>query len=181
MYNLDQLFIEFSKDISIKLNSDIFETGLFNIIGLIGIVSFNLKNFLGSILKDRSETISTSIENAQNKLFDAQARLEEAKKQLNQIDLVIDEIKNETILMQETLLESEVQHINQEITIYFDRAFTIFQSTQNQVFLEIKNKIIALTLDRLLSQAKVSLLTMESAVSLNDRIINNLNFEGDSL
>lgn len=179
MYNFGQLLKDFFQDNSIQLNSDIYEVGLINIIGLIGIVSFALNDFLGSLLRERNTTITSSIENAENKLRTAELRLIEAKKQLNQIDLVIAEIKNETLSKKKTLLEFHASKIKEEVKVYFDRSLSIFRTTQRQIFLDIKQRITTLTLQRVLSQAKDSLFTYETALSLTDRAINNL--EGDFL
>jgi len=66
----------------IGLNLDILETGVLNILALLVILFYASKDFVGSILEERRATIVKSIENAEERLIEAQNRLIEAKKQL---------------------------------------------------------------------------------------------------
>jgi F-type H+-transporting ATPase subunit b len=97
MENFDQIFTLLAEHEGIGLNLDILETGLLNIIALIAILFFTGRDFLGSLLEERKTTIVKSVQDAEDRLNEAQKRLDEAQKQLNQANLVISEIKNETV------------------------------------------------------------------------------------
>ena len=130
------------------MNLDILETGVLNIIALVGILIYVGGSFLGSILEDRKNTIVRDIQNAEERLSEANKRLSEAQKQLVQTNVLINQIKNETIATKKTLLQSEVNKSKKELTIRFNRALAGFQTKENQVFFEIKQQIIFLVLKR---------------------------------
>ena len=97
MENFNQIFTLLAEEEGISLNLDILETGLLNILALLGILIYTGRDFLGSLLEERKTTIVKSVQDAEDRLNEAQKRLTEAEKQLSQANLVISEIKNETI------------------------------------------------------------------------------------
>jgi F-type H+-transporting ATPase subunit b len=97
MENFDQIFTLLAEHEGIGLNTDILETGLLNILALVGILIYTGRDFLGSLLEERKTTIVKGVQDAEDRLNEAQKRLSEAEKQLNQANLVISEIKNETV------------------------------------------------------------------------------------
>ena len=97
MVNFNQIFTLIAENNeNIKLNTDLLETGIFNIIALVGILTYTGKDFLGSILQKRKNTIVTSVQDAEERLNEANRRLSEAQKQLSQAHVVISDIQNET-------------------------------------------------------------------------------------
>jgi F-type H+-transporting ATPase subunit b len=107
MENFDQIFTLLAEHEGIGLNLDILETGLLNILALVAILIYTGRDFLGSLLEERKTTIVKGVQDAEDRLNEAQKRLSEAEKQLNQANLVISEIKNETIATKKVLLESD--------------------------------------------------------------------------
>jgi len=97
MENFDQIFTLLANHEGIGLNLDILETGLLNIIALVAILIFTGRDFLGSLLEERKTIIVKSVQDAEDRLNEAQKRLSEAQKQLNQANVVISEIRNETV------------------------------------------------------------------------------------
>ena len=97
MENLDQIFTLLAENENITLNLDIFETGLINITALIVILVYVGRDFLGSALETRKNEIITSVQDAEERLLEGYRRLNEAKKQLSQAQIVIDEIKTDTL------------------------------------------------------------------------------------
>lgn len=179
MENFDQIFTLLAEDKGITLNTDILETGLINILALVAILSYNAKGFLGSFLEERKVTILKSVEDAENRLSEAQKRLEEAQKQLNQANLVISEIKHETITTKKILLESDIFQAKKDLTVRFDRALATFRSKERQIFLEIKKQIIFLVLNQTFTRAQETFKSKERATALINETINKL--EGDLL
>jgi len=179
MENFNQIFTLLAHEEGIALNLDILETGLLNILALLGILIYTGKDFLGSLLEERKTTIVKSVQDAEDRLNEAQKRLSEAQKQLNQANLVIGEIKNETIATKKVLLESDAYDAKKDLKIRFDRALATFRSKERQIFLEIKQQIISLVLKRTVIRAQEAFGPKERATALINDTINKL--EGDLL
>jgi F-type H+-transporting ATPase subunit b len=179
MENFDQIFTLLAEHEGIGLNLDILETGLLNIITLVAILIYAGRDFLGSLLEERKTTIVKGVQDAEDRLNEAQKRLSEAEKQLNQANFVISEIKNETIATKKLLLESDAYAAKKDLKIRFERALATFRSKERQIFLEIKQQIIALVLKQTLVRAQETFGPKENATSLINDTINKL--EGDLL
>ena len=179
MENFDQIFTLLAEHKGIGLNTDILETGLLNILTLVGILIFAGRDFLGSLLEERKTTIVKSVQDAEDRLNEAQKRLNEAKKQLDQANLVIGEIKNETIATKKVLLESDASAAKRDLKVRFERALATFRSKERQIFLEIKQQIISLVLKRTVTRAQETFGSKERATALINETINKL--EGDLL
>ena len=179
MENFDQIFTLLAEHEGIGLNTDILETGLINIIALLAILISTGQDFLGSLLEERKTTIVKGVQDAEDRLNEAQKRLTEAQKQLTQANVVISEIKNETIATKKTLLESDASQAKKELTTRFDRALATFRSKERQIFLEIKQQIISLVLQRTLSRAQETFKSKDRSTTLINETINKL--EGDLL
>ena len=179
MENFDQIFTLLAEHEGIGLNLDILETGLLNIIALVAILFFTGRDFLGSLLEERKTTIVKSVQDAEDRLNEAQKRLDEAQKQLNQANLVISEIRNETVTTKKVLLESDAFQAKKDLKIRFERALATFRSKERQIFLEIKQQIISLVLKRTVVCAQETFGPKERATALINDTINKL--EGDLL
>lgn len=179
MENFDQIFTLLAEDEGIGLNLDILETGLLNILALVGILIYTGKDFLGSLLEERKATIVKGVQDAEDRLNEAQKRLNEAEKQLSQANLVISEIKNETIATKKVLLKSDAYEAKKDLKIRFERALATFRSKERQIFVEIKQQIIALVLKRTVIRAQEAFKPKERATALINDTINKL--EGDLL
>ena len=179
MENFNQIFTLLAEEEGISLNLDILETGLLNILALLAILIFTGRDFLGSILEERKTTIVKSVQDAEDRLNEAQKRLSEAEKQLSQANIVIDEIKNETISTKKILLETDAYEAKKDLKIRFERALGAFKSKERQIFLEIKQQIITLVLKRTVIRAQETFSPKERATALINDTIDKL--EGDLL
>ena len=178
MENFDQIFTLLANE-GISLNTDILETGLINILALIAILIYTGRDFLGSLLEERRTTIVKGVQDAEDRLSEAQKRLAEAQKQLNQANLVISEIKNETVSTKKLLLESDAFQAKKDLTVRFERALATFRSKERQIFIEIKQQIISLVLQRTVSRVQETFKSKERATALINETISKL--EGDLL
>ena len=178
MENFDQIFTLLANE-GISLNTDILETGLINILALLAILIYTGRDFLGSLLEERRTTIVKGVQDAEDRLNEAQKRLAEAQKQLNQANLVISEIKNETIVTKKLLLESDAFQAKKDLTVRFERALATFRSKERQIFVEIKQQITSLVLQRTVSRVQETFKSKERATALINDTINKL--EGDLL
>jgi F-type H+-transporting ATPase subunit b len=179
MENFDQIFTLLAEHEGIALNTDILETGLINILVLVAILFSTGRDFLGSVLEERKTTIVKSVQDAEDRLNEAQKRLKEAQKQLSQANLVISEIRNETVSTKKVLLESDAFEAKKDLKIRFERALAAFRSKERQIFLEIKQQIISLVLKRTVVRAQEAFGPKERATALINDTINKL--EGDLL
>jgi len=179
MENFDQIFTLLAEHEGIGLNTDILETGLINILALLAILIYTGRDFLGSLLEERKTTIVKGVQDAEDRLNEAQKRLTEAQKQLNQATLVISEIKNETVSTKKVLLQSDAFQAKKDLTVRFERALATFRSKERQIFLEIKQQIISVVLQRTVNRAQETFNSKERATALINETINKL--EGDLL
>ena len=163
MENFDQIFTLLASE-GISLNTDILETGLINILALLGILIYTGRDFLGSLLEERRTTIVNGVQDAEDRLSEAQKRLAEAQKQLNQATIVISEIKNETVTTKKVLLESDAFQAKKDLTVRFDRALAAFRSKERQIFVEIKQQIISLVLQRTVSRVQETFKSKERQI-----------------
>jgi len=175
----DQNFTLIASNETITLNFDILETGLINIIALIIILVYVGRDFLGSALEQRKNEIITNVQDAEERLNEANRRLNEAQKQLSQANIIIDEIKNDTINTKKMLLKSDVYQSKKDLTTRFNRALATFCSKERQIFLEVKQQIILLVLKRVIVRAQQTFSTKKRATRLINETINRL--EGDLL
>jgi len=178
MENFDQIFTLLANE-GISLNTDILETGLINILALLGILIYTGRDFLGSLLEERRTTIVKGVQDAEDRLSEAKKRLAEAQKQLNQANIVISEIKNEAVATKKTLLESDAFQAKKDLTVRFDRALATFRSKERQIFVEIKQQIISLVLQRTLSRVQETFKSEERSSALINETIDKL--KGDLL
>jgi len=179
MENFDNIFTLVTENGSIGLNLDILETGVINIVALVGILVFTGKDFLGSILEERRTNIIQSLENAENRLKEADRRFNEAQKQLSQANILISKIKREAVESQKILLQSEISQTKKELTLRFSRATTAIRSKERQIFIEIKQQIILLMLKRTVIRVKETFTQNDKATALINETINKL--DGDLL
>ena len=179
MENFDQIFTLLAEQEGIGLNTDILETGVINILALLAILIYTGRDFLGSLLEERKTTIVKGVQDAEDRLNEAQKRLSEAEKQLNQANIVISEIKNETVATKKLLLESDAFQAKKDLKVRFERALATFRSKERQIFLEIKQQIISLVLKRTVIRVQEAFEPKERATALINDTINKL--EGDLL
>ena len=179
MENFTQIFTLLAKHEGISLNLDILETGVLNIIALIGILVYTGRDFLGSILQERKDTIVKSVQDAEDRLSEANRRLSEAQKQLSQAHVVISEIRNKTVTAKTNLLKSDANLTKKELTNRFSRAIAAFRSKERMIFLDVKQQIISLVSKRSAMQAKETFGSDKRASTLIDETIQKL--KGDLL
>lgn len=178
MENFNQIFTLLANE-GISLNTDILETGLINILALLAILIYTGRDFLGSLLEERRTTIVKEVQDAEDRLNEAQKRLVEAQKQLNQANIVISEIKNETITTKKSLLKSDAFQAKKDLTVRFDRALATFRSKERQIFVEIKQQIISLVLQRTVNRVQETFKSKERSSALINETIDKL--KGDLL
>ena len=155
------------------------ETALINILALVAILVYTGRDFLGSLLEERKTDIVQGVQDAEDRLNEANRRLSEAQKQLSQANVVITEIKNETIAAKKVLLESDASQSKKDLATSFSRALATFRAKERQIFLAVKEQIILLVLKRTVMRAQETFGKKDRATELINETINKL--EGDLL
>jgi F-type H+-transporting ATPase subunit b len=152
---------------------------LINILALIAILVYTGRDFLGSLLEERKTDIVQGVQDAEDRLNEANRRLSEAQKQLSQANVVITEIKNETIAAKKVLLEYDASQSKKDLVTSFSRALATFRAKERQIFLAVKEQIILLVLKRTVVRAQKTFGKKDRATALINETINKL--EGDLL
>lgn len=174
MENLNQIFILIAQEKGISLNLDILETGVINIVILIGILIVNGINFLGTILKERKTVIVQNVQDAEDRLTEAQNRLTEAQKQLNQLSVIIAQIQEETFTTKKLMLEADASETQKDLQFRFERALNTFKSKERQIFFEIKDQITSLVLNRTILHVQETFTQEKKAANFINNIIRTL-------
>lgn len=174
MENFNQIFTLIAQEEGIRLNTNILETGVINIIALVGILVYSGNDFLGAFLEERKNTIVESVQDAENRLNEAKNRLDEAKKQLDQSTIIINEIKAETIATKKMMLEADAFDAKKDLKTRFERAINIFKSKERQIFFEIKDQITSLVLSRTVIQVQETFVQDKPAAKLINNTIRTL-------
>ena len=182
MMNFYQIFTLLAENGSFGLNTDILETGVLNIIALVVmLVLFAKENFLPG-LEQRKDSIVSNVESAERTLKTARENLIETKNLLNQVHLVIDEVKHEVTTAKEAFLLNNVAEAKEDLKTRFGRASSVLNLKERQTILEIKQQIISLVLKRMVIRTKQAFEAKNSAVTfLNDSINKLQALEGISL
>ena len=170
MENIDQVFMLIAANEGIRLNLDILESGVVNIVLLVGILVYVGRDFLGSSLEQRQEEIIQAVQDAEEKVLDANNRLTEAQKQLTQAQVIISEIKKETLNTKQVLLKADFKQANQELSIRFSRALATLNSREQQIFSQVKQQIISLALKNVLNQLQNKLSAEKQIVIMDNSI-----------
>nr|AWT38163.1 ATP synthase CF0 subunit I [Proboscia sp.]AWT38216.1 ATP synthase CF0 subunit I [Proboscia sp.] len=174
MENFDQTFILLAQSEGISLNFDILESGLLNIIALVGILIYSGRDFLSPLLEARKNEISSSVEDAQERRDEAFLSWAIAETQLDQVTVLISEITEQTVLIKKSLLKTDVDQSKKDLTVRFGKALTLFRSKEQQIFLEVKQQIISLVLKQTAIRAQQTFAKKESALNLINDAISSL-------
>jgi len=170
MENFNQISTLLDEQRPIGLNFDILESGVFNIACLVGILIYVGRGFLSATLNERQKKIIQNVQDAEEKLISATFRLNEAKKQLAQAQVIIKEIQAETLKTKNILLESTTSQTNEELALRFNRALITLNAKEQQVFSDIKQQIINLALKNLIKQIQLELTPNKQSVLISRSI-----------
>ena len=154
MKTFNQIFTLLAGGENIRLNFDILETGLINVLILVGILVYTGKDFLGSLLEERKTNIVQGVQDAEDRLNEANRRLNEAQKQLSQYTIVTTEMQSRAIDSTLLLFEADAEESKKDLAVRFNRALATFRFKERQIFSEIKQQIITLVLKKVLDGAQ---------------------------
>jgi F-type H+-transporting ATPase subunit b len=155
MVLLNQTLTSFSvllSDLSIGLNGDIFETNVINITILLGGIIYLGSNALSESLSERQQKILGSIQEAEERLKQASARLSESEKQLEQSQLVIASIKTEAEKTAAQVKNTILNDGKNEIERLSAAAKSQIVTIEAKVRKQISDYVVALALRRVTVQ-----------------------------
>lgn len=155
------------------LNTDIFETNIVNLAILwFGLFSF-LKDPLIASLDERKSKIQIAIQEGEEQLEEAKARLQEAEKKSSQLKLVLDPIKVEAENSAKNLKDAILAQGKNDIEAITFRAKGQIFSLENKIKGEIFSHVIDLALKRVQSQLETNL-SQDMQVKIIDANISRL-------
>nr|YP_009774092.1 ATP synthase CFO B subunit subunit I [Caulacanthus okamurae]QIZ74709.1 ATP synthase CFO B subunit subunit I [Caulacanthus okamurae] len=151
MKNLVRIFIIFAEhntEQRISFNSNLLEANVFNILLLLFGLIYVLKQFLGSALSSRQNKVLSAIQESEERLKQANIRLEESEKQLAQTQIVIAQIKQEAELTSQKVRESILEQGKIDIERLVNTSKASITVAENQARQQIQQQIISLAISR---------------------------------
>nr|QVY58369.1 ATP synthase CFO B subunit subunit I [Kappaphycus striatus] len=146
------IFAEHHDQEGIGLNSNFLETNIINILLLLFGLIYLLRQFLGSALMARQAKVLLAIEESEERLKQANIRLEESRKQLAQTQVVIKQIKSEAELTAQKVRESILAQGKLDIERLTMTSKASIASAEGQVKQQIQQQIINLAINKVASQ-----------------------------
>jgi len=152
----------------ISFNTNFLEANVINIVLLLSGLIYVLKQFLGAILSDRQEKVLLSIQEAEERLEQANIRLHESEKQLAQTQVIIAEIIKEAEITAKKVHQSILDQGKLDIDRLTMVSKASIETAENQIRQQIQQQIIALAINRV----KIQLIEQMNS-SMQSKIINN--------
>jgi F0F1-type ATP synthase membrane subunit b/b' len=152
---LNQTLNSFSSqisDLSVSLNTDIFEANLVNLILLDGGIFYLGSNALSASLSERQQKILGSIQESEERLEEAVSRLAESEKQLEQAQLVIESIKTDSQTTAKQVKSAILTDGKAEIERLTSSAKSQITTIEAKVRKQISDYVVALALKRVTLQ-----------------------------
>nr|YP_010156043.1 ATP synthase CF0 B subunit [Cumathamnion serrulatum]QQY85332.1 ATP synthase CF0 B subunit [Cumathamnion serrulatum] len=160
----------------ISFNSNFLEANVLNIVLLLSGLIYVLKQFLGSILSLRQEKILFAINESEERLKQANARLNEAEKQLVQTQIVIDQIIKEAQITAKKVRQSILEQGKCDIERLTLSSKVSIKYAENQVKDQIQQQIISLAITKVTMK-----LQNQMTLAMQVKIIDNniIKLKGD--
>ena len=151
------------EDETFKLNLDIFETNVINLGVLLTGLFIIIKNFFKELLGSRKTKIVLEIENAETSLNDSNKRYLEARKELSQINIVIQAIIDQMESTKQNLVTTKVSQIKDELSKKFNIAIGIIRNREEKIFIDVVKDIYQKALRRVILKLQKQLGTTEQS------------------
>ena len=152
---LNQTLNSFSgqiSDLSISLNTDIFEANLVNLILLGGGIFYLGSNALSASLSERQQKILGAIQKSEERLQEAVAPLAESEKQLEQAQIVIASIKTDAEETAKKVKSTILTDGKAEIERLTASAKSQITTIEAKIRKQISDYVVALALKRVTLQ-----------------------------
>jgi len=136
----------------VRFNSNFLEANVINILLLLFGLIYVLKKFLGSILSERQSKVLFAIQESEERLQQANIRLNEAEKQLAQTQIIIAQIIEEAESTSKKVRQSILEQGKLDIDKLTISSKASVKFAETQVRLQIQQQIIALALKKVSMQ-----------------------------
>jgi len=153
--------------LSLGINPDLFETNVINIAILVALLFNVVGDALKASMLERKEKILSGVNDAEQRLSEATERLQEAKTQLEQSKLIIDKIKSDNKVTKRNITSSGRERAQLELDRQTSTASLAIVTKEQQVLREVKEQVLTLALNRVLTTLKDNL-TLEQHITLLD-------------
>ena len=144
-------------ELSVSFNPDIFEANLVNLVILVSGIVYLGGNALSAVLIERQQKILGAIQEAEERLQQAIARLVESEKQLEQSQIVITSIKTEAETTAKQIKSTILNEGKNEIERLTSAAKSQIVTIEAKVRKQISDYVVALALKRVLLQLEAKL------------------------
>nr|ARW60193.1 ATP synthase CF0 subunit I [Laurencieae sp.] len=165
-----QIFGQELRHAGISLNSNFLEANVVNILLLLFGLIYVLKKFLGSILSERQNKVLFAIRESEERLEQANIRLDEAEKQLNQTQIIINQIIEEAETTAKKVRQSILEQGKSDIDKLTLSSKASVKFAETQVRLQIQQQITALAIKKV----RVELQNQMTSVVQNQIIDQNI-------
>jgi F-type H+-transporting ATPase subunit b len=160
-------------DLSVAVNTDIFESNVINITILLGGIIYLGSNALSSALDERQQKIVGSIQEAEERLNQAISPLSESEKQLAQAQLIVDSINADAKTTAQQVKSAILADGKTEIERLTSSAKAQIKTIESKVRKQISEYVVALALKRVTLQLEGKL-NSDLQQQLIDRNISKL-------
>lgn len=151
MQNFDQSFTLFAY---IKLNPDILDTGLINIVLLVAFLIYAIKEPLQELLEERQKKIDQEIRNSKFQLKEAERRLKEAQKQYQQAQIAKKEIEKRFLDIRKASLNQSMTLVQKDFETTFMRTIEYYSIKSDELLEEIAFELKVRVYDELVILVK---------------------------
>ena len=155
----------------ISFNSNFLEANVINIFLLLTGLIYVLKKFLGSVLNERQNKVLFAIRESEERLEQANARLDQAEKQLAQTQIIINQIISEAETTAKKVRESILEQGKSDIEKLTKSSKASVKSADNQVRLQIQRQITALAIKKVSNELKNQMNSIAQAKIIDQSII----------
>ena len=167
---LFKVFTLYSNHSSISFNSNFLEANVVNILLLLSGLIYVLRQFLGAILIDRQEKVISTIQEAEERLEQANIRLSESEKQLAQAQVVISQIIREAEITAQKVRQSILNQGKSDIERLTLVSKASIETAENQIRQQIQQQIISLAINRVTLKLQDQVTTAMQAKIIDNNI-----------
>nr|YP_010338077.1 ATP synthase CFO B subunit subunit I [Erythrolobus coxiae]UNJ17662.1 ATP synthase CFO B subunit subunit I [Erythrolobus coxiae] len=154
METINNLSILIANNQGFALNTNIFETNIINLAILISALVYFGKQPIANILSNRQEKVFFALQEAETKLEQANTRISDAQKQLEQTKLVIQQIEKEAEVAANKIKDSILSQGKIDVERLAASSKANILSTEIAIRRQIQQQIITLALKRVALQLK---------------------------
>lgn len=154
----------------LRFNSNFLEANVINILFLLFGLIYVLKQFLGSILVARQEKVLSAIQESEERLQQANARLAESEKQLAQTQIVINQIIEEAESIAQKVRQSILDQGKSDIERLTIASKASISTAESQVRQQIQQQITALAISKVTLQLQNQVTSAMQATIIDSNI-----------